>query len=131
MAWINKRIPLADDQQRDIGIAYHASLASILRGHGTEQTWSTLSVALNIAIMLTEQGFCAGQTETIRTAQNAMTACRARAERHNKYGFTGDEARAVMAACNIHDEQINLASKDQITQAIRTVHQRIHAGEIA
>ena len=130
-AWITKRIPLASDQQRDIGIAYHASLQAILRGHGNEQTWCTLACSLNIALMLCEQGFGAGHIDDIKHAQNAMMTCRTRAEIHNKYGFTGDEARLVMAACTIHDEQISRASKAKIDWALREVHNRIEAGEIA
>lgn len=70
MAWIAKRTPLADDQQRDLGIAYHASLQALLRGHGTEQTWATLACSLNIALILCEQGICAGGIETIKLAQS-------------------------------------------------------------
>jgi len=128
-AWIVARITLAGDQQRDIGIAYHASLQAILRGRGNDQSWATLSCSLNIALMLCEQGFCAGHMDDIRHAQTAMMSCRARAARHLKYGFTGDEARIVMAACTIHDEQLSRASRAQITHAIRALHQRIEAGE--
>lgn len=129
-AWINKRMPLPEDQQRDIGIAYRASLQAMLRGHGTEQTWSTLAVSLNIALMLCQQGFHAGKIAVIRRAQEAMITCRNRADVHNRYGFTGDEARAVMTACNIHDEQTAMASKDQISTAIREVHRMVQNGEV-
>jgi hypothetical protein len=130
MAWITKRIPLAQDQQRDLGIAYHASLQAILRGHGNAQAWATLACSLNIALMLCEQGFSAGHIDDIKHAQTAMITCRTRAEIHNKYGFTGDEARLVMAACNIHDEQISMASKGQVSAALCLLHERIEQGEV-
>lgn len=130
MAWINKRIPLASDQQRDIGIAYHACLQSILRGHGNEQAWSTLACSLNIAMMLCEQGFNAGKLDTIKQAQIAMLNCRARAAKHGSYGFTGDEARLVMEACTIHDEQIAKANKHQVSTALRDLHRRIEVGDV-
>jgi hypothetical protein len=130
MAWINQRIPLASDQQRDICIAYHACLQSILRGHGTDQAWHTLACSLNIAMMLCEQGFNAGKLDTIKQAQQAMLNCRARAARHGSYGFTGDEARLLMEACNAHDEQIATASKAQVSNALRDLHRRIEAGEV-
>jgi hypothetical protein len=130
MAWINKRIPLADDQQRDIGIAYRASLQAILRGHGNAQAWATLSCSLNIALMLCEQGFSAGSLQVIQLAQNAMMRCKWRSDIHHKFGFTGDEARLVMDACNIHDEQLSRASKGQVAEALRTLHQRIERGDV-
>ena len=130
MAWITKRIPIADIQQRNIGNAYHLSLQAILRGHGNEQAWATLSCSLNIALMLCEQGFNAGSIETITRAQAAMMICKARAAKHDKYGFTGDEARLVMDACTIHDEQIQHATKAQIAEALRELHHRIEANEV-
>jgi hypothetical protein len=129
-AWITKRTPLASDQQIDIGNAYHLSLQAILRGHGNAQAWATLACSLNIALMLCEQGFSAGHIGDIKHAQTAMLTCRTRAEIHNKYGFTGDEARLVMAACTIHDEQISRAGKGQVSEALRILHERIEQGEV-
>lgn len=56
MAGITRRLPLAADQQRDLGIAYHASLQALISGHGTEQAWATLACAYNIALLLAELG---------------------------------------------------------------------------
>jgi len=130
MAWITRRTPIADVQQRNIGNAYHLSLQAILRGHGNAQAWATLSCSLNIAMMLCEQGFNAGSLETIKHAQIAMLFCKVRAEKFNKYAFTGDEARQVMDACTIHDEQISRATKAQIAEALQTLHQRIESEEV-
>ena len=35
MACITMRMPLANDQTTDLGIAYHMSLQAMLSGHGT------------------------------------------------------------------------------------------------
>jgi chitinase len=77
-----------------------------------------------------EQGFCAGAIETIKQAQDAMLTVRARAARINKWGFDGDSLRVVMAALNIHDEQISRATKGQITDALREIHRRIERGDV-
>jgi len=131
MACITHRMPLAEDQQRDLGIAYHVSLQALLSGSGTEQAWSTLACALNIAMILCEQGIAPSYLQTIQMAQNAMVSSRERAQSKGRWAFTGDEARVVMRACAIHDEQISRATRGQITAAIEEVHRRVSIGETA
>lgn len=130
-AWITKRTPLANDQQRDLGIAYRASLQAMLRGHGTEQAWSTLACSFNIALLLAEQGISANTIETIKLAQDALLRSRERALRTKTWAFDGDGARIVMAAANIHDEQLECAPRGHIVTAIKEVHRRISVGEAA
>lgn len=130
MAWIASRTALADDQQRDLGIAYHASLQAMLNGHGTEQAWGTVTCALNIALILAEQGFCAGAIGTIKLAQEALLRSQERAYRTGKWAFDGDGLRAVLAAINIHDEQITRAPRGNVAQALREVHRRIESNEV-
>jgi hypothetical protein len=131
MGWITRRTPIADDQQRDLGIAYHASLQALLTGHGTEQSWSTLACALNIAMLLSERNIGASLMPTIKLAQDALLRSRERAQRTGKWAFDGDGIRVVLAAVNIHDEQISRASRAQILAAIDEVHIRVMAGEAA
>lgn len=130
MASIIQRSPLADDQQIDLGNAYHMALQAILRGYGDEQTWSTLACALNIAMLLCEAGFNAGNIQKVIQGQQALVTCRNRAQKFNRYAFTGDEAKQVMSAVAIHDEQLANASTAQVKRAINTLHERIDAGEV-
>lgn len=130
MACITRRMPLADDQQRDLGIAYHASLDALMRGHGTEQAWATLACAYNIALLLAEQGIMPFTLPVIKLAQQALLRTRERGQRTGKWGFDGDGLRLVMAVSVIHDEQISLATRSQIVAAIKAVRQRVEEGEV-
>lgn len=130
MAYIVKRMPLDVDQQRDLGIAYHVSLQAMLRGSGTEQAWSTLACTLNIAMLLCEQGIAPSYLHTIQLAQAALVTSRERAQSKERWAFSGDEARVVMRACAIHDEQIEFATRGQIVTAIEEVHRRVSTGEV-
>lgn len=129
MACITRRMPLRDDQQIDIGIAYHASLQALLTGHGTEQTWSTLACALNTSLLLSEYGVCAPSTQTIKLAQEALLRARERAGRTGKWALDGDGIRTLQAALNIHDEQISRTTRDKITAALHEVRRRVSMGE--
>ncbi len=129
MGWIAKRTPLADDQQRDLGIAYRISLQAILNGHGTEQAWATLCCTLNVALILCEIGIHAHALQSIKLAQETMVRVRERAQRTGKWAFDGDGIRAIHVAVNLHDEQITRASRGQITAAIVEVQKRVEVGE--
>jgi hypothetical protein len=130
MAWVAKRTTLAPDQQRDLGLAYHISLQAMLCGSGTEQAWSTLSCTLNIALILCEQGICAGGIETVKLSQAAMMRSKERAARTGKWAFDGEGIRIIQAALNLHDKQTSRATRGQITEALREVHRRIETDEV-
>ena len=129
MDCITKRMPLSADQSRDLGISYHASLQTLLSGKGTEQAWNTIACALNIALLLCEQGIGEAFTSTIKHAQTALLNSRDRAIKFNTWSFNGDEARTIMRAFAIHDEQIATANRSQIVIAIKELHRRIEIGE--
>ena len=129
MAYIHTHITLAQDQRRDIGIAYRASLQAMLRGHGTEQTWSTLACTINLALMLAEQGIYPHTISTIKRAQEALIRSKSRAEKCGTWAFDGDGLRDILAVANSHDEQLELAKRSQVVQAIKEVHRRIEIGE--
>ena len=129
MACVTRRMPLADDQTRDLGLAYHISLQAMLNGNGTEQTWSTLACSINIALLLAEYGIEASTIPVIKLAQEALLRVRERAQRTGKWAFDGDGIRIILTAVNIHDEQISVATRKQITDVLREVNRRIEIGE--
>ena len=130
MAWITKRAPLREDQQRDLGIAYHASLQALLSGHGTEQAWATLACTLNVSLILCECGIGAGSIEAIKLARAALCRSRERAQRTGKWAFDGDGIRVILAAINLHDEQISRTTRGQISDALREVNRRVEMDEV-
>ena len=130
MACVTKRMPLATDQTRDLGLAYHLALQALLNGNGTEQTWSTLACSINIALLLSEQGIEASAIQTIKLAQEALLRVRERATRTGKWAFDGDGIRVILAAVNIHDEQISRVTRKQITNALNEVRRRIDLDEV-
>ncbi|MFA6904359.1 MAG: hypothetical protein WC236_14890 [Gallionellaceae bacterium] len=127
---ITSRLPLEDNQLRDLGIAYRASLEAMLNGKGDDQAFNTLACALNIALVLCERGIGEEFIPTIKHAQNCLINCRERAARFNNWSFTADEARTILKAFAIHDEQIPLATKKEIVFSLDEVRRRIEQNEV-
>lgn len=130
MAWVKTRTPLTDDQTRDLGLAYRLALQSLLCGSGTEQTWSTLACSLNIALVLAENGNGIECIETIKLVQDALLRSRERAQRTGKWGFDGEGIRIILAAVNIHDEQVGNATRGQVIAALEEVNRRVEQNEV-
>ncbi len=107
--------PVTADQARDLGIAYHGALNSILTGKGTADDANTLALAANIALMLVELGLGIDQLPTVHAGQDAIVSMMAREHRTGRLGFTGSELKAVQDLLDLHDAQ--LADED-CTEAV-------------
>ena len=132
MSWINKRMPLAIDQTRDIGLAYHVALDALMSEHANESAWSTLACSINVALLLAEQGIHAEAEPIIKLAQQALMQVRKHALAGGEWriNLTHHLKQAIMAAINAHDEQCAECTKQQIADALREVHRRIEIGEV-
>lgn len=135
LALLNRRSQarLADDQTRDLGVAYHMALAAMLGGYGTEQAWSTLACAINIALLLAEAGVHPGHTKAqalqiIQDAQAGLMRAGHRGNDHQQWSL-GRDAFVLQCAFALHDQQLSDASKGQIVCALEEVHRRITMGE--
>jgi len=67
--------------------------------------------------------------QTIKLAQDALIRVRERAGRTGKWAMDGEGIRVILAAVNIHDEQISRATRGQVTAALIEVNRRIESGD--
>jgi len=129
--WVEQRTVLADDQVRDLGLAYRMALEAMLKGHGSVGSWSTLACSLNTGVMLAELSVVSEAMDTLKAAQDALLSCRNAVATRGKYAFNGDESVAIKAAFLLHDKQVETATKRQITLSINEVYRRIESGEVS
>ena len=132
MAWINKRMPLADDQTRDIGLAYHVALDALLGDLASESAWSILACSINTALLLAEKGIQADALPIILIAQEALLIIRKRAVKTGDWciNLAHHHKTAIFAAVNAHDQQCAQCTKAQIGDALREVRRRVDIGEV-
>ena len=132
MAWVKNRTLLAADQTRDIGLAYRLALQSLLSDRGSEQDWSTLACALNVALLLAEDGICAEAEPIIKLAQEAAMNVRRQALANGEWriNLPYHQKQSIFAAINAHDEQCATCTKGQVMQALNEVLRRVEIGEV-
>ncbi|WP_261533074.1 hypothetical protein [Burkholderia multivorans] len=124
------REPMSDDQARDLGIAYHMSLERMLKGSGDEETWSTVTCSLNIALVLAERGIGAEfEAQIVRALDGAFRA-KQRADQTGRWVYDGDAIHEIREALAVHDEQMRVALVGEVRAALREVHRRIDAGNV-
>lgn len=125
---LERRTPMAVSQTLDLGIAYHVALDEMLHGRGTEEHWSTVVCALNIALVLAEMGFGTDQIAIMKAALDGAVRTRDRARRVGTWAFDGDGMSAIRLAMETHDQQMEIVTKATILAAIAEVHRRIDSG---
>lgn len=119
--------PLQDDQMRDLGIAYRIAFDLLRTGRGTEESWSTLTCVLDIASTLAESDMGAEHLPTIRDALDGLHRAKERAQRTGRWALDGDALNAVRKGLEIHDLQIDAATKGDMRAAMAEVERRINA----
>lgn len=117
------------DQVRDLSLAYRLSLSALESGAGTEQAWSTCACALNIALILAEQGVIPQALSAIKAAQEALVIIHGIAQNSGEW-TAGSHSFVLRCAFALHDDQIEMASKGQLIYALEQVHARVESGDV-
>lgn len=127
-AVLGKHQPMQGDQTTDLGIAYHVALDEMCKGRGTEEHWSTVACSLNIALVLTERGYGASFMPVVNAALAGVVRARDCARQSGAWEFDGDALNSIRRAFELHDEQMRIAPKSVVKEALIQVHRRIDAG---
>jgi len=105
------------------------ALRALETGFGTEQAWATCACALNIALILAEQGVVPQALSAIKSALDSLIIIRDIALNTEEWSV-GSHRFVLNCAFGLHDEQIEVASKGQIVFALEQVHARIESGDV-
>ncbi|KAA0089330.1 hypothetical protein CIW54_07645 [Paraburkholderia sp. T12-10] len=101
----------------------------MLRG-GAEEAWHALAATLNIALILCERGFGVEFEGEIKAAMRALMRTKYRQQETGSWVLDGDGIAALRKALAIHDEQVRIAERGEIRQAIQEVYRRVESGEV-
>lgn len=122
--------PLCDDQLTDLGVAYWASFENLRSGPATEEAWSCVACALNIGIVLCEQELGQEYEELFARALEGAFRAKVRSQRTGSFRLDGAALRDIEDAFDVHDAQMELATRAEVTRALNTVHARMESGNV-
>lgn len=106
-------------------LANHTAMANMARGVGDAHDWDRLNGAINMALVMTEQGIGAEYRDEFKAASQAMLACVRRALKTDRYVFTGDELKAMNTALDSHDAQMTCIRAIDVDRAAAEVMRRL------
>jgi hypothetical protein len=123
-------VPLTDSQLTDLGVAYWLSMEQLRNGAATEEAWSCVVCALNIGMALCEAGIGDEYEKMFALALDGAFRAKVRSAKTGTFRLDGDAIRAITFCLEVHDVQLEQATRAQVTEAMRTVHRRIEDGNV-
>lgn len=122
--------PLRDEQLSDLGLAYWLSFDNLRAGDANEESWSCVVCALNVSLVMCEKGIGAEHEQALVTALDGAFRAKVRSARTGNFRLDGDGLRDVETGLQIHDQQMAIATRAEISDAMHTVRARIEAGNV-
>lgn len=122
--------PIEDNKALDLALAYKGSLDGLTTEWATEEMWHTCTCALNIAQLLCEIGICPEAAQVIMDGQNALVRTREIAKNTGTWRLSKSNLFPVQCAFVKHDEQLAIASRNQVKAALDEVISRVNQGRI-
>lgn len=103
----------------------HTAMSNMVRGVGDYNDWFRLNSAINMALVMSEQGIGAEYQGEFVAASMAMLACVRRGAKTDRYLFTGPEIQAMNTALDSHDAQCTCVRFIDIDRAEKEVERRL------
>lgn len=122
--------PLTGGQLQDPDLAYWLSLEQLRTGAAGEEAWSCVVTALNIGLALVETGVGAEHEQAMNDALEGAFRAKTRSRVSGSFRLDGDAMRDIEAALSIHDLQMEVATRAEVTAAMLLVRQRVDAGHV-
>jgi hypothetical protein len=123
-------LPLASDQVTDLGLAYRLAFDAMCTGRASEENWSTVVCSLNVGQILCENGIGNEYDAWLVKALDGAFRSKLRAALGNGWGYDDRAMSHIKAALEVHDEQIQCATKEEMRDALMEVRRRIDDGNV-
>jgi hypothetical protein len=121
---------LQADQVTDLGVAYWLSFENLRTGDANEESWSCIACALNVALVLAEKGIGAEYEGALVKALDGAFRAKTRSARAGNFRLDGEALRDIETALQIHDQQMTLAKRWEVTAAMQTIYKRLAEGNV-
>lgn len=111
-----------------LALRNHTALLLLEQGKGGKEQWDLIVGAINIANVMCEQGIGDEFRATTIAARDALLEVGKRALKTGRFLFKGDELKAVRAALECHDAQLENVRAIDVERASDEVIRRIRHG---
>lgn len=121
---------LDDAQQVDLTLGVRAAVLAMRNGAGLEDHVHTLASAINVALVLCEQGAGREFQDDVIAGQLALMRTIERGKRTGQWGFDGPALAEVDQALAIYEAQLAAVPCIAARDAVREVTRRVQQGHV-
>ena len=122
------RKPMESSAQIRVGLLNRKALYALTNGSGDASDLRELMVTASTAIVLAERGYGEAQLADFNAAMQALSDARARAIKGRGVALTEIESRLVADMISLHEQQLEVAEKAEVTNAITEGFKRANSG---
>lgn len=126
----NRDLPMDRRVRRELETDAWLCMSTMLAGYGNYETWGVIVKNLNVAMILTELGYAEEWLPRIREAMDGAYRAHQRAQKTGRWGFDGPAAAAIREVLQIHQVQLEAATKAHVLEALTIMNERLAAGEV-
>jgi len=109
-------------------IMTHQSMLALTTGQADKQDWQFVANAVNVGLVLCEQGYGKEFVGDLVQAQVAMTLLRDRYKATGRFILRAEEMKLINEALALHDEQLDLAPVMHVAKAAIKVERELSRG---
>lgn len=111
--------------QTSIGLAGRKALYALTSGQGVFEHLKELFVTAHAGMYLAEQGYGEDLLDDFRSGLVALQGCFARSKESGKFEMDEHEASAVSEILGLHEQQVELADRAVLSDAIVESYRRL------
>lgn len=122
--------PMSDGDATELKTLNRQALVNMLTGHGSEEALSICASALNLALAMAETVLGEEWTGHINEALEGIFRAQVRGKRIGRWAFDGRYIGAIKQAFDVHEAQLEQATRAELIAGIGLVQQRLEEGNV-
>lgn len=124
----SKRAPMQEDAQAKLVVRVRMAFHRITLGEGDDTDSADVANAANIAMVLCEMEHGAEYLPRVLAAQDAIVTAQHRANAGQGFTFDAPGRQAVLDMLDLYEQQVNVATHEDVMRALATCADRMRAG---
>lgn len=121
--------PLQEDRATTIAIGHHIAFDLLLKSPNSE-AWHDVGSALNMCLVLCEQGFPLEHVDSVKSAMVGLMRAMKRAETTGSLALDGDAIKEIRFALRLHDQQIETVDRAEFRKAAKEIVRRVNSNDV-
>ena len=121
---------LSDSQLTAIGLTDHGAFDRLRTGRADDDDMHTMAAALNVGMIMCEQGFGEEYLDEVKAAQQDLLRIYQRGKADQRWTLDAQALATLRRAFELRDEQNRICTQGEIKRALNGVIQRITSGHV-